>query len=270
MHKKCSVHNFLGVLFVLEGIFLFVHFEPTLKVHMKYGKRYRNKRLTFVPILMRLLYLPFVPVFIRTLQLGSTVPTDHPDRLGPPDPAERASQKTPPGETRTRPDAAAGAARCLEVATRGRGASKRLVSVRPAAAGASLAHRGLTSTRVAPGTLASSPQVCTRTLPAKKRATQVHREPYDASSARGGWCLRSPLGAAVHRERRCIWLGAWRVAQVAAKLLDHRRSGALDLRPPEPTGALPPEHTPLSAWPHITARSSVTRDGAQYLRLFTW
>ena len=148
--------------------------------------------------------------------------------------------------------------------------TRRLVSVRPVAAGASLAHRGLTSTRVAPGTLASSPQVCTRTLPAKKRATQVHREPYDASSARGGWCLRSPLGAAVHRERRCTWLGAWRVAQVAAKLLDHRRSGALDLRPPKPTGALPPEHTPLSAWPHITARSSVTRDGAQYLRLFTW
>ena len=221
---------------------------------------------------MRLLYLPFVPVFIRTLQLfGSTVPTDHPDPIQSTRPSRTSGAKRPrPGETRTRPDAAAGAARCLEVATRGRGASKRLVSVRPVAAGASLAHRGLTSTRVAPGTLASSPQVCTRTLPAKKRATQVHREPYDASSARGGWCLRSPLGAAVHRERRCIWLGAWRVAQVAAKLLDHRRSGALDLRPPEPTGALPPEHTPLSAWPHITARSSVTRDGAQYLRLFTW
>ena len=92
--------------------------------------------------------MPFVPVFIRTLQLfGSTVPTDHPDRLGPPDPAERASQKTPPGETRTRPDAAAGAARCLEVATRGRGASRRLVIVRPVAAGALLAHGGLTSTR---------------------------------------------------------------------------------------------------------------------------
>jgi hypothetical protein len=84
-----------------------------------------------------------------------------------------------------------------------------------------------------------------------------------------GVCVR--LSARPYtRERRCIWLGAWRVAQVAAKLLDHRRSGALDLRPPEPTGALPPEHTPLSAWPHITARSSVTRDGAQYLRLFTW
>ena len=99
--------------------------------------------------------------------------------------------KDPAGETRTRPDAAAGAARCLEVATRGRGASKRLVSVRPVTAGASLAHRGLTSTRVAPGTLASSPQVCTRTLPAKKRATQVHREPYDASSAwMDGVCVR--------------------------------------------------------------------------------
>ena len=213
MHKKCSVHNFWGVLFVLEGIFLFVHFEPTLKVHMKYGKRYRNKRLTFVPILMRLLYLPFVPVFIRTLQLfGSTVPTDHPDRLGPPDPAERASQMTPPGETRTRPDAAAGAARCLEVATRGRGASKRLVSVRPAAAGASLAHRGLTSTRVAPGTLASSPQVCTRTLPAKKRATQVHREPYDASSAwMDGVCVR--LSAGPYTESGVVYgwgRGGWR------------------------------------------------------------
>ena len=39
MHKECSVHNFLGVLFVLEGISLFVYFEPTLNTHMKYGKR---------------------------------------------------------------------------------------------------------------------------------------------------------------------------------------------------------------------------------------
>ena len=149
---------------------------------------------------MGVLSLPFVPVLIRTLQLfGSTVLTDHPDRpntiqlIQSTEAADRVEPKDPAGETRTRPDAAAGAARCLEAATRGRGASKRLVSVRPVAAGASLAHRGLTSTRVAPGTLASSPQVRvrTRTLPAKKRATQVHREPYDESSVwMDGVCVR--------------------------------------------------------------------------------
>ena len=62
--------------------------------------------------------------------------------------AERA--KGPPREARqqearTRPPARA--ARCLEVATRGRGASRRLVIVRPVAAGGFLAHGGLTSTR---------------------------------------------------------------------------------------------------------------------------
>ena len=128
-------------------------------------------------------------------------------------PSRSSGAKRPrPGETCTRPDAAAGAARCLEVATRGRGASKRLVSVRPVAAGASLAHRGLTSTRVAPGTLASSPQVCTRTLPAKKRATQVHREPYDASSAwMDGVCVR--LSARPYTESGVVhgWgRGGWR------------------------------------------------------------
>ena len=151
------------------------------------------------------------PMLVRTLNLRLG---EHPAQPSSPihdtiHPTSRSSgaKRPRPGETRTRPDAAAGAARCLEVATRGRGASKRLVSVRPAAAGASLAHRGLTSTRVAPGTLASSPQVCTRTLPAKKRATQVHREPYDASSARGGWCLRSPLGAAVHPRAALYMVG---------------------------------------------------------------
>ena len=94
MHKKCSVHNFWGVLFVLEGIFLFVHFEPTLKVHMKYGKRYRNKRLTFVPILMRLLYLPFVPVFIRTLQLFGSTPYRSPPT--PPTPIHPTQQNDEP------------------------------------------------------------------------------------------------------------------------------------------------------------------------------
>ena len=168
---------------------------------------------------MRVLSLPFVPVLIRTLQLfGSTVLTDHPDRpntiqlIQSTEAADRVEPKDPAGETRTRPDAAAGAARCLEVATRGRGASKRLVSVRPVAAGASLAHRGLTSTRVAPGTLASSPQVCTRTLPAKRRATQVHREPYDASSAwMDGVCVR--LSARPYTESGVVYgwgRGGWR------------------------------------------------------------
>ena len=165
-------------------------------------------------MVMRLLYLPFIPVFIWHHR-----PYDHPDRPNTTDTIHPTQQnrtsgaKRPrPGETRTRPDAAAGAARCLEVATRGRGASKRLVSVRPAAAGASLAHRGLTSTRVAPGTLASSPHVCTRTLPAKKRATQVHREPYDASSAwMDGVCVR--LSARPYTESGVVYgwgRGGWR------------------------------------------------------------
>ena len=225
---------------------------------------------------MRLLYLPFVPVFIRTLQLlGSTVPTDHPDR-------PNTIQSTRPSRTRPKDPARARHARgrtrrpALLVVLRWRRGEGGLPGVWCQSALSLRALRWRTGglqvrgVAVTPGTLASSPQVRTRTRPAKKRATQVHREPYDASSARGGWCLRSPLGAAVHRERRCIWLGAWRVAQVAAKLLDHRRSGALDLRPPKPTGALPSEHTLLSFWPHMTACSSIPHDEAHKLRLFTW
>ena len=104
---------------------------------------------------------------------------------------------------------------------------------------------------VTPGTLASSPQVRTRTRPAKKRATQVHREPYDASSAwMDGVCVR--LSARPYTESGVVY--GWE--------RHHRRSSALDLRPPKPTMALPSQHTLLSFWPHMTACSSIPRDEA--------